>query len=296
MLNSSWMECLYTVASRWWRPSLWLVILLNIQISQPSFAAGSRRGAKSQATWKYNQCPPAASFIFHNFLQSFEWHPCNILCAVCGVCKQGDYPKKNIHCAKLTLMASAPYSSKIGLLRSRMEDRLQCGSPTYPIALYWRQAQQSTVQKILSAQKFGHKLVSLIIQVQESWGEDSPVSITYHTSPTIPPLCSFHKAEGCWSNLRSAPWLCDALYSDTTVKKKSSTKALCTQTYVSTWGAAIRLDSSFAMSDCKLADVETRRLSDRCKQGLLVWHWNLRHTRVRMQWYDNSVQEVLQLD
>ena len=94
MLNSSCLECLCTVASRWWRPSLWLVILLNIQISQPSFAAASRRGAQFEATWKYNQCPPAASFIFHNFLQWFEWHPCNILCAVCGVCKQGDYPKK----------------------------------------------------------------------------------------------------------------------------------------------------------------------------------------------------------
>lgn len=125
---------------------------------------------------------------------------------------------KIIHCARLTLTSSALYSSKTGLLRSRMEDQLRCGSPTYPIALYWRQAPQSTVQKILSARKSGHKLVRLIIQVQGSWG-GSPVSITYHTSPTVPPLCSFDKAKGCRSDLRSAPWLCDALYSGTTVKR-----------------------------------------------------------------------------
>jgi len=133
----------------------------------------------------------------------------------------------------LTLIASAPYASKTEFLKSQMEGQLQCGSPTYPIALYWQQAQQSTVQKILSAEKpalfskpnctstmiLRRILLSALLTIQ---------ALLFHRSArsTKP------KVAGATSGLRLG--CVTPCTQGKTVKKKFTTKAFCSQTYAST--------------------------------------------------------------
>lgn len=104
----------------------------------------SRRGAKPEATRRYIQCPPAARLT--SFLQKFKQRPCVLYAWP----KQGDCLSQESYVVLDSLISSAPCFLEAGFLKSQMEDQLQCGSPTYPIALYWPPAQQSTEQKILS--------------------------------------------------------------------------------------------------------------------------------------------------
>ena len=65
--------------------SLWLTILLNIQTSQPSFVACGRWGAKLEASWKCNQCPPAARLMSTTFCNDLNGILVASLCAVRAV-------------------------------------------------------------------------------------------------------------------------------------------------------------------------------------------------------------------
>ena len=93
--------------------------------------------------------PTSCKVNVHNFLQKFKQRPCVLYAWP----KQGDCLSQESYVVLDSLISSAPCCSEAGFLKSQMEDQLQCGSPTYPIALYWPPAQQSTEQKILSAQK-----------------------------------------------------------------------------------------------------------------------------------------------